>query len=127
MLHQPKFKIGQKVTTKKMGVPIIGVIKAINDPVFFMTRSLQDTNFRANCSQWYGIYEHWTEKPVYSIELSQAIRPMSLDEYKQQICMTASIMGAQTDEVDSALLLAGYNRMPFSNLADYPEEDLEEV
>jgi hypothetical protein len=121
-----KFKIGQKITSKKTGLPAIGTVKAITDAAWYM-QGAPDIETVLNTNQsWSNLYPDWLDKPMYTIEFLQPQRNISFQEFKNAFANKYQYLpGFDLQSIDERLLLTQYNKIPLLNAVAYPEDDLE--
>lgn len=123
----PQFQIGQRVTTKKIGLPAFGIITSISDPTFYLS---QNPTAVQEMGKWLSLYKDWLDKPVYSVELETPQRSMSYAEFQEVVHATTRFVSNTMGEVphiDERYLKAEYKRLPLQTVFNFPEEDLENV
>lgn len=106
------FKLYDKVTSKKTGLPAVGTIKVVCDGHYFYNWRGQSVDAR-----WSSLYNNWSEKLCYFVEFDIPQKPCSLDEVTEEL----NKMGVyDTDEIKER-----YDSIPNVKSAIYPEDDLE--
>jgi len=106
------FLLGQKVTSKKTGMPMTGMIVSVCSPVMaaLMKLVFKKTDSLEAYPRWTELYPDWVDNLVYIVAVRTPMRPMSLEE--------ALKYGATEQE---------YNEIRPEYLIMYPEADLELV
>lgn len=100
-----KFKLGDRVTSKKTGLPAVGDVTGIIDAEYLMNL------YKCTFSGWSKYYPDWSNKPCYFVLLSNPQRAVRLDEYLETL--------PNSTEEDY------YREVPKTISAIYPESDLE--
>ena len=108
----PKFQLGDRVTSKQTGLPAVGRVVCIYDPMYFVGCTEDPRRFIV---AWSEFYPDWMSKPVVCIKLDQPQRQSSFQEYKS---------GWQGDPPE-LFIRAKYESMPAVPFITYPEDDLE--
>lgn len=125
MLNQPKFKLGDRVTTNSIGPKMSGVIVGIANCLWFSRQSHVLNNFwkQDNEQGYFSLNENqlWIKKdpdclnhPCYYIYLDEPCRAITLEEFLEsnQLNMSDGI-------------ITFYERnIPFSKEVCHPEFDL---
>lgn len=106
------FKLYDRVTSKKTGLPSVGTIKGICDGEFFLTI------FGPNVDAvWSRIYPDWKTKLCYYVEFDEPQKTYSLQEARQQLNDYGIF---DTEEIESR-----YQNAPVTKFSAYPYDDLE--
>lgn len=122
----PKFKIGQKITSRKTGLPAIGTVKAITDASWYMQGAPDIETVLNTNANWSNLYPDWLDKPMYTIEFLSPQRNCSFEEFKNSIISKYQYIPSPAFQfLDDRLLMTQYNKIPLLNAVAYPEDDLE--
>ena len=109
---QSKFKLGDKVCSKKTGLPAHGTVICISEaPLHCYINRVNPNNY-----PWTELYPDWIDKPVITIKLEEPQKVCSFEEYKHQKYGVPSR--------DEEKILYKY-MVPLSDKFSYPEDDLE--
>ncbi len=110
---QSKFKLGDKVCSKKTGLPAHGTVICISEaPLHCHINRVNPTNY-----PWTKLYPDWTDKPVITIALEEPQKVCSFEEYKHQ--------GYGDDPTREEEKILYKYIVPLSTRFSYPEDDLE--
>lgn len=102
-------KIGDRVTSKKTGLPMTGTIVGILKGVFYRALAkVQDS------SPWYDLYPEWLDSEVYYVNFDTPQKSCSFEEFVQQSELS----------IEDAQVMYKYT-VPFAHNAAYPKDDLE--
>lgn len=102
-----KFKIGDAVCNKKIGLPIAGIIMGITDPILLCkVVSALKTDPTEVYKEWYNLYPKWMKTYVYTIYLEKPIKIQLNEEIKAMIdeCNIPLIHSISLPEDDLELL-----------------------
>ncbi len=110
-------ELGDKVLTKKIGVPSSGIIIALfcNGEEYAIARGAPFSRF----IRWFNLYPSWIEKEVAIIKYDSPLKLMSKDELKE-ICMEVLGRIPSQEALDMK-----YLEVPISRYAPHPIDDLE--
>lgn len=109
---QSQFKLGDKVCSKKTGLPAHGTIIGISEAELHChINRINPTNY-----PWTELYPDWMDKPVITVKLEEPQKVCSFEEYKHQ--------GHPTPSRDEEKIIYKY-MVPLSTRFSYPEDDLE--
>lgn len=75
-------KIGQKVISKKTGLPVIGVVVGVMDAVFWASIN------KANMPRWDKLYPAWKEGYICYVLFKEPMKNMSFAEWKEDFSDT---------------------------------------
>lgn len=126
MLNQ-KFNIGQRVTSKKTGLPTIGIIKGVADAAWHLKGSPNfDSVISAN-NAWQSKYPDYLDKPIYYVEFVTPQRHVSFQEFVNGMTYNYQHHPNAKQFLDERLLMVEYSKIPITTQAVYPEDDLEEM
>lgn len=81
-----KFKVGDVVVSKKLGLPTIMTIFGILDAKTFLANiiaSIGITSAQSTNEVWEKHYPEWLDKYVYYAKYNSPQKPCSLQEYKE--------------------------------------------
>ena len=106
------FKIGDIVVSRQTGLPAIGKVIGIFDPIYFLV-SQQKTDIIL----WNKLYSDWKTKSVVMIKFNSPQRQLSFDEYMS--------LPRSSEEISEEVLEEAYDSMPAVPYSAYPEDDLE--
>lgn len=106
------FKIYDRVTSKKTGLPAVGTIKCVCDGHYFYGWQGHSVDAR-----WSPLYSDWSEKLCYFVEFDAPQKPCSLDEITEEL--------NKRGVYDIETIHDYYDKMPVTKSAIYPEDDLE--
>lgn len=109
-------KIGDKVVTRKTGQPGTGVIIGVFAPEFVKSQG--------HALSWDNLYPDWSEKPVYLVKFDRPQKPLSFDEYIEDVTAKYQSIG-QPMPPEDFLEMEYLNNVPFVKTATYPADDLE--
>lgn len=122
-----KFKIGDKVCTKKLGLPSVGTITGV-----FVPRETQP-NIAAKI--WADVYPDWDKGLLYEVEFDRVQKTMSLEEFERYFVGGSNMSSTFGEDFSppkeekalprKAIELAYANTVPSNYIGVYPEEDLE--
>lgn len=114
-----KFKLGDRVVTKKLGLPQIGTVVTISDGFYvFSTKRPKDI--------WFKIYPNWIDYPVYELKLHTPSRPVSFEEFINDTSNAINgLSSVLNDDRMREFLKIQYNAIPLYYFVQNPEEDLE--
>jgi len=107
------FCFGQKVVSKKTGLPTIGTIVGITEGYFY-EEHLESMKGLHNFKQWYLLYPNWPTRYVYTVRFSSRQRNLTYEEW----CRSLPAWANPTRQTYEKLILEQVG-------ATYPEEDLE--
>lgn len=110
-----RFKIGDRVVTKRLGVPTVGTVAGI------VKGSFVAPHISIHAPIWDSQYPEWKNGLVYEIEFDKVQKTISLAEYRQ------FYLGEAHQEINDprAIELMYANQIPSAYIGVYPEEDLE--
>jgi hypothetical protein len=129
--------LGDRVTSKKTGLPAIGKVVAVSTgPVFLQSQNLvivwkwldeEETDIEcwvvrrsdqiAAYVRWTELYPKWMWEPVIYVEFDEPQRTLSFEEY---------LDGNNTKDLDESLAKVLYEReVPKAKVASYPIADVE--
>ena len=112
-----KFQIGQKVTTKRLGLPSIATVFGCLDSETFIANELITRSEPINM-RWTELYPNWRQKPVYYFKFLSPQRVCSIDEFIHIL--------KHKDYLSQEDIVKLYNmRCPKEYIAVGPEDDLE--
>lgn len=103
-------KLYDRVTSKKTGLPAVGVVKVVADGEYL-------ANWQGRFKEWDKLYPDWTTKRCYFVEFDKPQKPCSLDE--------VIAVFHEKDIYDENEINMYYENMPLTKSAVYPEDDLE--
>lgn len=109
--EQQKMSIGTVVTSKKTGLPMIGIIGALYDPIIYYTlckRSKEDYQ------TWNELYPNWEDKILAIVIFHEPQKPISFSEFSK----------AYHDK-SPEWIKVHYDDIPPQTSAIYPIDDLE--
>jgi len=108
-----KFKLGDKVTSKHLGLPMVGKVIGINAPELVFEQPDAP-------HPWDEVCPEWRERPIYYVKFNKPQRKMSLQEFQK--------LAEATNEVPLDLIDMYYqNNIPVERGSQYPEEELEKL
>jgi hypothetical protein len=109
------FRLNQKVTSRKTGMPMVGKVLAVQSPIIVaISRGVTSREeVEALYPNWTTLYPDWTNNWVYTVLFDKPMRHMSYSEYLNRFPY------ATTEEYEQHL--------PILHCAMYPESDLETI
>ncbi len=110
-------RLNTEVVTKKTGCPTVGYVAGIMTPEVAETIS---PNIKNGCP-WDEVYPQWREKPVIWVRFKKPQRPVSKEEFFQQVPQEM-LEGKSEEDKD----MFYQNNVPILKMALYPFDDLEE-
>jgi hypothetical protein len=114
-----KFSIGDRVATKRIGLPVVGTVSGIIHP---------DINFFENVekTKW-DIYPDWNQKYSYFVKFDEKVRIESFEDFKSSLNQSVldGFSGILQEEFISAQVRQMYEKLPTYIFNIYPEDDLE--
>ena len=117
---EAKFKVGDRVATKKTGLPAIGSITSVLDATYFINNFNVQTRLMIN-AKWKSIYTDWLKKPVYNVSFEKPQKYCTLEEMK------SGLPKIFHDFYDINALAEDLYKTEVGDVyfAAYPEDDLE--
>ena len=112
------FNLGQKVMSKKTGLPQTGYIYGIVEGKPF-SLNLANRGQLQSYNGWNQHYPNWPLKHIYYVMFDIPSRVISYQEYLQ------SIRANYGPDIPEEQIQAAYNQIPLELAATYPEDDLE--
>lgn len=94
-----KFKLGDRITLQKTGIPAVGSVVGIMDARF-------TSNYNSSCV-WDILYPDWREKPIIYMKYDTPQKNLTINEYLDHHPMK--------DKLPIERLINEYNNLP-----DYP-------
>lgn len=83
-ITKTKFSIGDRVMTKKLGLPAIGTVFGVLDPETYLAAAILSGRDMSN-TIWDNVCQDWKTQPVYYIKFSEPQRSLSFEEYKEYL------------------------------------------
>lgn len=109
------FKIGDRVTSKRTGLPITGTVVGVSKAETYMYLSKTQPG---SYPTWSSLYPEWIDKAICIVESDTPQRACSFIEF-----MNNYIPG---DEIEKRRLEIQYKvTVPIVPIISYPEDDLE--
>jgi hypothetical protein len=112
----PRFDIGDRVVTKKLGPPIVCTIVGVMTADSFFR--LWGTRFK-DIRHWTDNYPTWAATHVYMVEYDQPTTPLTKEEFYRSVLETSGV-SLTPDQLDKF-----YSMSRKTTFCNYPEEDLE--
>lgn len=104
------FNIGQEVISKKLGVPAVGRVAGYVEGRVWYNINLENPGC---VSAFERVYPEWKDKPVYYLEFSSEIKPLSMEQYEEE------------QQAGNSFCECAYEDLPGGRIFVYPEADLE--
>jgi hypothetical protein len=120
-----KFKIGDEVVSKKLGLPCVAIVYGVLDAKTLMSNLLvmNQANAKSQYDTWSKQYPDYIDKDVYYLKYKKPQRSMSLQEYIEQVTEAAIKHFGYMPE--QSVFEEQYKKIPKMYLCCNPEDDLE--
>lgn len=112
--RNPKFSLGDRVSSIKTGLPMTGTIHQITSP-FLYTHTFQPGQL---CFLWNELFPDWEDKCLYSVIFDTPQKRMTFEEFKYNNKKYNKIFKNNEERIE-------YNNLPIISSALYIEDDLE--
>lgn len=109
-------QIGDRVTTKKIGVPVTGNVFVMTDPMYYL--HIVNPHALQNPMIWDLHYPDWRQKPIVAVLFDHPVREWSKQEY-------SSSSAAQLASINPNYIDTAYRMMPGVSVDYYPIDDIE--
>lgn len=115
----PKFKVGDRVCSKKTGLPVCGTVGQVMSPYQFIRGLPSFINSVYTDKSFSRHYPDYRNKPVYVVGFDEPQKTVSKDDV-----MWGLPRGWGDDNIEE-ICDSLFEAMPTAMMAAYPEDDLE--
>jgi hypothetical protein len=116
-IQSMKFTFGDRVVSKRTGLPAVGIITGITNGMFFLKHAASQNK---GYGRWHKLYPDWPTKPVYTVEFLSPQRNCTFEEFKETFPRERPDLSVEDLTIEVYRVM-----VPVHLAATYPEDDLE--